>query len=88
VRMLLESTVLQGLRPVLIGMAFGFAGAVGLDAWDRSTDLLPETLLHRLFGGPAVAVEVALMLALAVLASAVPVSRALRVDPMRALRHE
>jgi predicted permease len=87
-RMLLKSTVLQGLRPVLIGMVFGFGSAVGLDAWDRSTDLLPETLLNRLFGGPAVCAEIALMLVLTVLASAVPVIRALRVDPMAALRHE
>jgi ABC-type antimicrobial peptide transport system permease subunit len=69
-------------------MAIGFAAAVGVNAWDHSTDLLPETLLHRVFGGPGVGAEVALMLAAAALASLIPARRALRVDPMRALRHE
>jgi ABC-type antimicrobial peptide transport system permease subunit len=86
--MLWKGIVLPGLRPVAVGMAIGFATAVGLDAWYRSTDLLSETLLHRVFGAPAVCAEVALMLAVAALASLVPARRALRVDPMRALRHE
>ena len=84
----MKGIVLPGLRPVAVGMAIGFATAVGLDAWYRSTDLLSETLLHRVFGAPAVCAEVALMLAVAALASLVPARRALRVDPMRALRHE
>jgi ABC-type antimicrobial peptide transport system permease subunit len=86
--MLLKGIVVPGLRPVAVGMAIGFAAAVGLDAWYRSTALLPETLLHRVFGTPAVCEEVALMLAVAALASLVPARRALRVDPVRALHHE
>jgi ABC-type antimicrobial peptide transport system permease subunit len=86
--MLLKGVVLVGLRPVVVGMAMGFAAAVGLDAWYHSTDLLPDTLLHRVFGTPTVSAEVALMMAVAALASLVPARRALRVHPVRALRHE
>ncbi len=85
---LLRAIVLPGLRPVVVGMGIGFSAAVGLDAWYHSTDLLSEPLLHRVFGTPAVCAEVALMLAVAVLASLVPTRRALGVEPMRALRHE
>lgn len=85
---IVKAIVMPGLRPVLPGMAIGFAAAVGVNAWDHSTDFLPETLLHRVFGGPGVGAEVALMLAAAALASLIPARRALRVDPMRALRHE
>jgi ABC-type lipoprotein release transport system permease subunit len=38
-RTLLKGFVLDGLRPVVIGMVFGFAAALSLDAWYRSTDL-------------------------------------------------
>lgn len=84
----LRSVAIQGLRPVFIGMLAGFAGAAWLDGLDQSTDLIPNTLVQRLFGDPAVYGEVALVVAIAVLASVIPARRALRVDPMVALRHE
>jgi putative ABC transport system permease protein len=85
---ILKNVVTQGLRPVFIGMAAGFVAAVAADAWDRSTDLVPETMLHSVFTNPQIYYEVTLMLAIAILASAIPARRAARVDPMVALRHE
>ncbi len=87
-RAIIRGVVIQGLRPVFFGMAAGFAAAVALDAWDRSTDLVPDTMLHSMFGDPIIYSEIVLMLAVALLASALPARRATQVDPMVALRHE
>jgi len=75
--------VLQGLRPVLIGMALGFPAAAALD-------MLIDTngLKDSLFLDPDPYALLALVLAIAVAASVIPARRALRVDPMVALHNE
>jgi ABC-type antimicrobial peptide transport system permease subunit len=87
-RSVVRSVVLQGLRPVLAGVVCGFAAAIALDAWDRSTDLVPDTMLHSMFGDPIIYGEIVFMLAVALLASALPARRATQVDPVLALRHD
>jgi hypothetical protein len=87
-RMVVRNVLMQGLRPVLIGMAAGSAAAAGLNAWQRSTEAIPDSMLHGLLGDVSIYAGLALMLAIATLASIVPARRALRVDPMVALRYE
>ena len=73
----------QGLRVVAIGIAFGVAGAIGLTRFLRDLlyevpqmDPLTYTAVFFLLGG------------VALLASYLPARRAMRVDPIVALRHE
>jgi predicted permease len=70
-------------RPVVAGIVFGVAGAVGV----------ARLLQHLMFGispfDPVAHVGVAVLLAVAgVTASYLPVRRAVRVDPVIALRHD
>jgi predicted permease len=78
------SVVLHRLAgPVVVGMIFGVAGAAGL----------AQFLRGRLFGishlDPAAYIgALAAFAATAAIAAAAPARRALRIDPLRALRHD
>ena len=69
-------------------MAIGFATAAGLNVVESASDPFPDPVVRSVFGDPSIYGGLTLMLAIAVLASVVPARRALRVDPMVALRHE
>jgi predicted permease len=88
----LRTVILQGLRPVIVGSVLGFAGAGALSAVLHSTLSFPGSsdLLYGLpWWDPVTFLGITLLLAaIAALASAVPARRALRVDPMVALRWE
>jgi predicted permease len=88
----LRSVILQGLRPVIAGSILGLLGAGVLSAVLHSSLSFPGSadLLYGLpwwdpitFGGVTI-----FLATIAVLASTVPARRALRVDPMVALRWE
>ncbi len=87
-RLIFRNVVFQGLRPVFIGMAIGVIVKSAEEMWDRSTDLVRDPILHRLFGDPLLYIQVLLMLAIAILASVIPARRALRIDPVVTLRHD
>jgi ABC-type antimicrobial peptide transport system permease subunit len=73
----------QGMAQVAIGLAIGLAGAVGL------TRLLKSILFQVSPNDPGTFLAVAVILALAaLLGCALPARRAMRVDPLIALRHE
>jgi putative ABC transport system permease protein len=79
----LRMVLRQGLVPVAIGLAIGTAGA-----WAVTREITSE-----LFGitptDPATFIGVAILLALVALAASyVPARRAMRVDPMVALRYD
>jgi predicted permease len=92
-RVVVGSVVMQGLRPVLLGILTGLAASIPVAAVMRAKGFVvptlqePAHLLSR-FADPIVLGELVLVLAVAVLASVVPARRALRVDPMVALRYE
>jgi predicted permease len=73
----------QGLRVTAIGMVFGIAGALAM------THFL-ESLLYevRPADSPTFAVVLLLLVSVSLAASYVPARRAMRVDPMVALRYE
>jgi putative ABC transport system permease protein len=80
---LFRMVVGQGLRPVAAGAIVGVAGAVALTGAMQSL----------LFGVPAVdpisyAASLTLLAAIAATACAIPATRAMRVDPLVALRDE
>jgi len=75
--------VMRGLRPVLLGMAVGFPVAAGIDVASSM-----DTLRESMFLDPAAYGLLAMVLAIAVFASVIPARRAMRVDPVSALRHE
>ncbi len=79
----LRDTVAQGLRPVLLGLALGTAGAIG------ATRIL-ESLLFGVTStdGMTFLTVAGLVLATAVLATLIPARRAAAVDPMTTLRTE
>jgi predicted permease len=80
---LLKMILGQGLRLALSGMALGFAGSLAL------TRLLSGLLFEVTPSNPvALLLSALLLLACALLACWVPARRAMRVDPIMALRHE
>ncbi len=83
-RVVLRKMVAQGLRPVSIGMAIGFAVAAAGDRLFSS----PESLSDSILLDPVAYALLALVLGVAALASVIPARRAMRLDPMIALRHE
>jgi putative ABC transport system permease protein len=91
-RSVLRGVILQGLRPVFVGMAFGAAVAAALSSLlhlavvsTGSVDLLYGVPFYD----PVTFVGMsAFVLLIAALASALPTRRALGVEPLVALRHE
>jgi putative ABC transport system permease protein len=79
----LRQIVLQGMRPVVVGIAVGVVGAVGLSRF-------MSTLLFGVAPtDPVTFAGVAVLLAIAGLGACyLPARRALRVDPVAALREE
>jgi putative ABC transport system permease protein len=82
-RDVLKLVVGQGMRLVAFGLALGLLAALGLTRW----------LKTLLFGVEATdpltyAVIAALLAAVALLACYIPARRAMKVDPLVALRHE
>jgi predicted permease len=91
-RAVLAGVVAQGLLPVLVGMGAGFAAAAGLSMLLHQTLVFPGSI-DFLYGVPfydpvTFVGAVILVIFIAVLASAVPGRRALRVDPLIALRYQ
>jgi macrolide transport system ATP-binding/permease protein len=91
-RHVLKSVVLQGLRPVAVGMIVGITCGGGLSWLLHSTLAYPETsdfLYGVPYYDPCTFVGLSAFLALvATLASFLPALHALRVDPIVALRYE
>jgi ABC-type antimicrobial peptide transport system permease subunit len=82
-RSILGLIVLQGMRPILLGMAAGLISAFGLSR------LLTRLLFGVTPGDPLTYVGVALLVAAAALVSClIPARQALRIDPVEALRIE
>jgi predicted permease len=80
---ILNMIIGQGIKLVLIGVAIGLAGALGL------TRFLSGLLYGVEPGDPLTLVAVsALLIAVAILASYIPARQAAKVDPMVALKHE
>ncbi len=80
---LLRRFSLEGLRPVLIGIAIGFPAASGLEMAIDSNGIRDS-----LFLDPTACALVAAVLGIAAAASVIPARRAIRVDPAEALWHE
>lgn len=80
---ILRDVLGQGGRLALVGVALGVVAALGL------TRLMASMLYGVTATDPLTfAVVIALLLAIALLACWIPAWRAMRVDPMAALRHE
>ena len=79
----LRMVILQGAKLILLGVIIGTAGALAL------TRLLSASLFGVTATDPTTYVAVAALLAIVALAACyIPARRAMRVDPMVALRHE
>ena len=80
---LLRTVISEGLQPAMAGTAIGIAAAVGLTRYIASQ-------LHGIKPTDPLtfAVVAILLLLVALLACYIPARRAMRVDPMVALRHE
>jgi putative ABC transport system permease protein len=92
-RVVVRSLLIQGLRPVFAGILTGLAASIPVSALMRAKGSVPPSYgdsmrLAARISDPLVYAEVALVLGMAVLASVIPARRALRVDPVVALRHE
>jgi predicted permease len=80
---ILQLIFAQGMTQVIIGLLIGLGAAVGL------TRALNTLLVQVTPGDPVTLISVALVLtAAAVLGCLIPAMRAMRVDPVVALRHE
>jgi ABC-type antimicrobial peptide transport system permease subunit len=75
--------LLDGMRPVFIGLCIGLAGGAGAGALVRSVLYGTRALDPLVY-----AVMIACLLVTAVAACAVPALQASRIEPMRALRTE
>ncbi len=88
----LRSVVLSGLKPVAAGMIIGLACGAAASALLHSTLASPATsdFLYgvRFYDPWTFAGISSFLVAVSVLASLVPAVRAVRVDPMVALRYE
>jgi len=82
-RSVLTLIVGQGMRPILAGIAIGMAGAVGLSHFVSSLLFNVKPVDPLTYGAVALLVAVT-----ALLSCYVPALRALRVDPVAALRQE
>jgi putative ABC transport system permease protein len=82
-RSVLALIVGQGMRPIMVGIAIGLAGAVGLSHFVSSLLFNVKPVDPLTYGAVALLVAVA-----ALLSCFVPARRALRVDPVAALRQE
>jgi ABC-type lipoprotein release transport system permease subunit len=82
-RRVLRDTIASGMRPVLLGLALGTAGALG------ATRLL-ESLLFGVAPTDLTTfiTVVGVIMATALFATIIPARRAAAVDPMRTLRTE
>jgi macrolide transport system ATP-binding/permease protein len=87
-----KDVILQGLRPVFVGMMLGVAAAACLSTLLHQTLSFPGSMdfLYGVpFYDPVTFTSLAIFVpAVAALASAIPARRALRVDPAVALRYE
>jgi predicted permease len=86
------SVLRQGLTPVALGLAVGLAGGVGVSILVRSAMSFPDSS-DPFYGlslfDPVTFCGLPLVVAMiAMTASLLPLRRAIRVDPMVALRHE
>jgi putative ABC transport system permease protein len=80
-RDILRMVIADGMRPVLVGVGFGFVGALALG----------RVLSSLIFGVTAdlfTFVAVYVLLSAALVASLVPALRATRVEPLKTLREE
>ena len=88
----LNAIVVRGLRPVFIGIAIGAVLAAGMSSALHSTLSFPGSidLLYGVpFYDPPTFIGLACFLGgIAAIASFAPARRAIRVDPIDALRHE
>lgn len=89
---ILKSVIGQGLRPVFIGIALGLAGAAAVSTVLHATLVFPGSP-DMLFGvsplDPVSFIGLSLLLTLvALVACVVPARRAVKVDPILALRSE
>jgi predicted permease len=87
-RAVLQNVMLQGVWPVLVGTLVGVAGSLALQRTPVIQGALQFSLSPPTLSDSAFYAELALVAAIAVLASVVPARRALRVDPAVSLRHE
>jgi predicted permease len=88
----LRLVVIQGLRPAFVGTLLGIAGAAGI-SWALHTTLVFPGSADFFYGvpfyDPATFLGLAgFLVALAGIATFVPARRAIRVDPMTALRYQ
>jgi putative ABC transport system permease protein len=91
-RTILRTIVVEGMPPVFVGALLGLAGAMSI-SWALHSRLASpgsSDLLHGVpFYDPIVFLGLSgFVIGVAALASFVPARRALRVDPINALRHE
>jgi putative ABC transport system permease protein len=82
-RSVLALIIGQGMRPIVVGIAIGMAGAVGLSHFVSSLLFNVKPVDPLTYGAVALLVAIA-----ALLSCYVPALRALRVDPVAALRQE
>jgi putative ABC transport system permease protein len=79
---ILALVLTQGMRPMGIGLAIGLAGSLGLNR------LLQAELVVSPSDPIALALASAVLMMAAMLGCLIPARRAVRVDPVDALRHE